>query len=247
MATTVQAPAGARTPGTVTGPDVKLFRVGAIFGFVTTAIAVISNAAHPRDLFDLSTPDRLQRIADFGPWLIVHFGAVVAAALSIVTFVAVYRSIATGPSAWAWPALATALVSVSVALVSFVMDGFGLWGLAEAWVNASGPAKAGIVAAADGVGSFETALFIGATLMIFGATPIVGGVALWTDGSYPRWVAGAGIVAGATGVTAGAINFLAGEVTDFAFIVLFTIASVLLTVWFLALSVYLWRRSQATV
>ena len=247
MAATVQAPAAVRSAGGRAGSDARLYRAGAIAGFIATGLGLMANATHPRDLFDLTSGERLQRIADFGPWLVVHFAVVVAVPLGLITFMAVYRSIADGPSPWARPAIAVVLVSVAVALVSFLMDGFGLWGLAQAWAGATGSAKATIASAADAMASFETALFVGSTLTFFGAAPIVGGLALWTDGTYPRWVAGLAVVGGIVGVAAGTVNFLAGEITDFAFIVLFTFSSVLVTVWFLALSVLLWRRSQATV
>ncbi len=247
MATTVQAPAPRRTTREAGSSDRRLYRAGAIAGFVGTGIGLITNAMHPRDLFGLTTEDRLQRIVDFGPWLPVHLGFVVALALGLVTFMAVYRSLIDGPSPWVRPALAIVLVSSAVTFVSFVMDGFGLWGLATAWAEATGAAKSTIALAADAGESFENALFIGSTILFFGVSPIVGGMALWTDGTYPRWVAGVAVVAGIFGLAAGVINYLAGEVTDFGFIVLFTIASVLVTVWFLALSLLLWRRSQATV
>ena len=247
MATTVQAPARGRATGASAGSDRRLYRAGAIAGFIGTAIALITNAVHPRDLFGVESATALQRIANFGPWLIVHFGFVVAVVLGLITFMAVYRSIANGPSPWARPALAVVLVSSALTLVSFLMDGLGLWGLAQAWASATGEAKAGIATAAEAVVPFENGLFVGTMLAFFGASPILGGMALWTDGSYPRRVARLAIVAAAVGLAAGAINFLAGEVTDFGFIVLFTISSVLVTVWFLALSVLLWRRSEATV
>jgi hypothetical protein len=247
MAATVQAPAAVRPAGGRAGSDARFYRAGAIAGFIATALGIVANAMHPRDLFDLTGGERLQRIADFGPWLVVHFAVVVAVVLGLITFMAVYRSIADGPSPWARPAIAFVLVSIAVALVSFVMDGFGLWGLAQAWTGATGSAKTTIASTADAMTSFETALFVGNILTFFGAAPIVGGMALWTDGTYPRWVAGLGVVGGIVGFAAGTVNFLAGEITDFAFIVLFTISSVLVTVWFLALSVLLWRRSQATV
>ncbi|MDP8955562.1 MAG: DUF4386 family protein [Actinomycetota bacterium] len=247
MATTVQAPTRDREAGVAARSDRTLYRAGAIAGFIGTAIALLTNAVHPRNLFGEDSATTLQRIADFGPWLVVHLGFVVALVLGVITFMAVYRSIASGPSPWARPAVGIVLVSSAVTLVSFMMDGFGLWGLAQAWATATGEAQAVIATAAEGIASFENALFIGTMLTFFGATPIVGGIALWTDGTYPRWVAGLAIVAGVIGLAAGTINFLAGEVTDFAFMVLFTISSVLVTVWFLALSVLLWRRSQATV
>jgi hypothetical protein len=246
MATTVQARAPGRTTAVPGSSDRRLYRAGAIAGIVGTGIGLITNAMHPRDLFGLSTEDRLQRIVDFGPWLPIHFGFVVALALGLITFMAVYRSLLDGPSPWVRPALAVVLVSSTVTFVSFVMDGFGLWGLATTWAEATGSAKSSIALAADAGESFETALFIGSTILFFGVMPIVSGMALWTDGSYPRWVAGVAIVAGIIGLAAGTINFLAGEVTDFAFVVLFTVASVLVTVWFLALSVLLWRRSEVT-
>ena len=247
MATTVQAPARDRRTGVPGSSDRTLYRAGAIAGFIGTAIALVTNAVHPRNLFGNESATTLQRIADFGPWLVVHLGFIVALLLGLVTFMAVYRSIADGPSPWVRPALGVILVSSAVTLVSFAMDGFGLWGLAQAWANATGQAKAGIAAAAQGITPFENALFVGSTIAFFGATPILGGMAVGTDGTYPRWVAGLGIVAGVIGLAAGVTNFLAGEVTDFGFIVLFTISSVLVTAWFLALSVLLWRRSQATV
>ncbi len=247
MATTVQTPSAARSTGTVAGSDRRLYRAGAIAGFVGTAIGLVTNAIHPRNILGAETEVGLQRIADFGLWLPVHLGFVVALALGLVTFMAVYRSIADGPSPWARPALAIVLVSSSVAMVSFLMDGFGLWGLAQAWTTATGSAKETIAAATEGMTSFENSLFVGTMLTFFGAAPIAGGMALLTDGTYPRWVGGAAIVGGIFGLAAGTVSYLSGEVTDFAFIVLFTISSVLVTVWFLALSVVLWRRSQATV
>ncbi len=248
MATTVQAPARDRAPaGRSAESDRTLYRAGAIAGFIGTAIALVTNAVHPRNLFGEESAVALQRIADFGPWLVVHLGFVVALLLGVITFMAVYRSIADGPSPWARPALGVILVSSALTLTSFLMDGFGLWGLAQAWAGATGQAKATIATAAQGIVPFENALFVGTTIAFFGVAPILGGMALWTDGSYPRWVGGLGIAGGVIGVAAGITNFLAGEVTDFGFVVLFTISSVLVTVWFLALSVALWRRSQATV
>lgn len=246
MATTVQAPAAGRAPLTPEGSDRKLFRAGAIAGFVGTAIGLVTNAVHPRDIVGVTTAERLERIAGFGPWLTIHFGFVVVLVLGLITFVALYRSLAEGGSAWARPALATVLVSSAVAAVAFLFDGFGQGVLAESWANANGAAKASLLTTAQGLSAFDEALFVGTMLTLFGATPIVVGIALWTDRSYPRWVAWAGIVSGVLGGGAGVINYLAGEVTDFGYVV-FTTASFVATVWFLALSVLLWRRSEATV
>ena len=246
MATTVEAPTPSRTGGT-SATTRGFYRAGAIAGFVGGGLAILTNALHPRNFGD-TTQDLLRMVADYGPWRIVHLGIILSAFFGIFALVAIFRSIADGPSTWAWPALGVALVSAAVALVSFSIDGFALAGLADDWSAATGAGRAGILTAAQGLQHFDGALFMMNIMTLFGLTPLVGGIALWQDGTfYPRWLSGLGIVGGLFGLASGISQFLAGEITDLGFLVLFTIGSVLLTVWLLGASFVLWRRSAATI
>ncbi|HEX8100815.1 MAG TPA: hypothetical protein VF660_11520, partial [Actinomycetota bacterium] len=202
MATTVEAPAAARTEASATTTR-GFYRAGAIAGFVGGGLAIITNALHPRNFGD-TTQDLLRMITDFGPWRIVHLGILMSAFFGIFALVAIFRSIADGPSPWAWPALGIALASAAVAMVSFSIDGFALAGLAADWSAATGATRAGILTAAQGLQNFDGALFMLNIMTLFGLTPLVGGVALWQDGRvYPRWLSGLGIVGGLFGMASG--------------------------------------------
>jgi hypothetical protein len=243
MATTVEAPRSQR-PSAGGAPDRRLYRIGAISGFVATALAIVSNAAHPRHVLG-TTQETLRTIADYGPWRVVHLGIILAAVFAVIAFVAVYRSISDGPSPWARPALGLILISTAVALVSFSIDGFAMSAVADDWVASSGAQQATLLSAATLLQHFDAAVFTVTLMAFFGLLPIVGGIALWTDGSYPRGVAATAVAAGLFGFAAGVTQFLAGEITRFAFLFLLTIGSVLLTVWLFLVSVLLWRKSQA--
>lgn len=224
------------------------YRLCGRLGLAGGVLAVISNALHPRQgpgnlAGSRSLEDFLDMVAGFGLWRLDHLLIIFSLILGIAAFIGVaHLLVEEATSDWAPLCLPLGLVAGAVGAVSFTLDGFALGELGEAWKHASGPARAEVLARAEAVVLVDAALFTIAIFGLFGVTQLVYGLAMSRSGYFPSWIATTAIAGGIVGIASGIVQWMAGELNVASFLVLFTVSSVLLSVWLIGASVLLTRR-----
>ena len=226
--------------------DRHFLRIGALAAFIGGGLALVANGAHPRySVEDLNSnvASILESVADYGPWRLAHFAVIVGLVLWLATFAALSRSVGPGGETWARLAWVTIVVATTMVAVSLTIDGFAIAAMADNYAEAVGSAEqAAVAAAAVGVESISSASFGTWQLLLFGAL-LVYGLAITSGDRYPRYLGWAAYAVGVGGVVSGVIQLFAGF-TTFGFLVLFTVASVLATLWILIVGWHQWRMAQ---
>lgn len=221
-----------------------LLRVGSAFAVVGAILALVVNALHPRPAdFQAETLARLVSESDI--WIGIHVGILVAVLLLLGGLVAISRSMAgERPAAWARLGLVSALLGSGVFAVWTASDGIAAKRLADQWASASAAEKAVALRVFDAVGQVDVALFSVATVVLFGATFVLYGVAVALGDEYPKWLGWVAVVGGVGAALVGFVQAYRGPsvlVTN----TLFAVFSVALILWVLAIGVLLWRRAGA--
>ncbi len=222
-----------------------LFRVGAIGAMVGAALGLIFNLLHPRGSGIDTSLEELDLVADSGIWLFVHYMLAWALAFSLVGLIAVARSF-TGEAGESWGrfARAAAIASIGIAAVTVTVDGVAVKEVADNWAEAGRGTGSAAFATGDAVANVSLALFITVIGSLFGLTAVLFGVAGLVSADYPRWLGYMALVAGVAGLLTASITFLSGR-SDVTLNVLFTISSLLYTIWLFTSGWYLWQRSGA--
>lgn len=227
--------------------DSKLYRIGGIAGLTSGILGIVANALHPRpEPANLGNNEKfLELVSGYELWRIDHLMIIFAVLLGLVAFVAVARSMSSTPAAaWARVALAASIASGAVAMVSFSIDGSVLSAAADEWAAASGDAQLAVLERFAAIAYIDMAVFSVAILGLFGATPIFFGAALWHSGLYARWIGATALIGGALGLMAGSWIWMVGGFNVGNFLILFTAASVLFTIWIFAASLRLLRLAK---
>ena len=136
------------------------------------------------------------------------------------------------------------IVGVTVGVIALIVDGFSLGAMAAHSAESSGAEEAALLASAVGVAAIANSLFGIFTVVLLGLTPIVYGLAITSGDSYPDYVGWLALLTGVLGITTGLIQLFAGF-TVFGFLILFTAASVLATVWIVIIGWHQWRKAGA--
>jgi hypothetical protein len=223
-----------------------LYRWGGMAAVVGALVTLVTNLLHPRiSDFDEPVSAFIEEIAGSGTWVLLHLGLVVGVLLITVGLFALGRSLKGGPAeGWARVALGSLLVSTPIVLVTLGIDGYGSKAAADAWAEASGPARQAAFATAAALVQVSWGCFMLMTITYVGLTPILFGAAVAASGEYPLAVGWAVAILGAGAVVAGVIGF-GGQ--SALFWVLFVATSGLITLWILAMGVLLGRKSSAQV
>jgi hypothetical protein len=224
-------------------PDAPLLRIGGWSAVAGSVLAVVVNALHPRN----PTTDRgavhLRMVVEHsGLWVADYLGILLAVLLSTAGLLAVQRSITDEPGAsWARLGAAGALLSAGILCVLAATDGIAVRALALAWAAAPEAEKAMAVRAGHVVTMINLALLAVWTVVFFGLTILLYGLALVTSRGYPRWMGWVAVAAGSGSLVVGAVQAHVGPsvaVTNVAFAVL----SLTATLWMLGMGVLLLRR-----
>ena len=173
-------------------------------------------------------------------WVASHLTQLTGVALIVAALIVVSAQLeSTGGAAVARIASGGAIASLAVAAALQAVDGIALKLMVDAWA-AETSEKNALFQATFGVRQVEIGL---ASIMslLFGATAILYGTAMWSRNPYPKWVAGLAVLGGAPTVLAGVIMAHSGF-SSLAMLVSMPSSSVLL-VWMFAVGVLLWRRS----
>lgn len=192
----------------------------------SAVVALIANAFHPRSTVGID--EAAASVADIDAsaiWFVDHL-AILAAVLGItIGLVALATDLATEerPRAWAWAAAVLAVVVGGFSAFMIVLDGIAM----------SVFASAADTTAATAIVAIELGAFAGLNLLMFGAVPMVLGMALVRSDTYPHAAGFVALAAGVLGIVTGVTIAITAEVTTFA-TVTFLAASLgltLNTVW----------------
>ena len=115
--------------------------------------------------------------------------------------------------------------------------------IARAWASHSGDEKALLLAAGTAVFELSLTFSVGGMLFLFGAVPVLYGVAMWRSTEHPGWIAWIGVLFGLVGLAAAGIQVMSGA-SWLAFYVLFPIASIGITLWITYLGFRMWRMAS---
>lgn len=219
-----------------------LFRTGGAAAIAGAVLALVGNILHPRTS-EFGNPEPFLRLIAASPiWVVDHLVLIVAILLSAGGLVAVARSIRTERgAAWAWLALAAAIIGTAVGVVLVASDGLVSKAMATTWVNAPEAEKAAAFHAALAVEHFNFALFSIFIFVFFGLTIFIFGIATLASAVYSAWLGWVAVLDGAASMVVGLVQAVQGPsalVTN----VLFVIFSIVGTLWVLAMGLQLWRR-----
>ena len=129
--------------------------------------------------------------------------------------------------------------SLSLAAALQAVDGIALKAMVDAWAEAPALQKESAFRAAFAVRQLEIG-FASMFCLSMGITATVFGVALLSDGSYPKWLASLAIVGGLPTAVAGIVIAYTGF-SGLAMAVNMP-ANFILLLWMLVLGWFMWRR-----
>lgn len=224
----------------------SLFRIGAVSAIAGSIFALVVNLLHPRSA-TLENPEAfLRMIGESTIWVGNHVGIVFAVLLVTGGLVAIYRSITGEPgAAWARLGFAGALVSAAILSVLMATDGITIKVLAQAWMNAPAAEQAAAFRVAHALALVDLAIFSIWTIVFFGVTIILYGLAVSTSNVYPRWLGWVAVLAGLGSALIGLRLAYRGP-SVLVINILFPVFSIIITIWVFVMGVLLWRKAGST-
>jgi hypothetical protein len=220
-----------------------LLRIGGVSAVLGGILTQVSGALHPVETATIFNPVvHMGEIAANPTWSAVYLGFSLGFLLMLVGLTAIARAITDSPaSAWATIARTVATATTAVAWVFFIIDGFAAKSIALN-VVASGNREA-VVAAAGAIDLIGRMFYGQWTLLCWGITPILFGIAVVQSTVFKRWLGAVPILSGLAGVGVGLVH----DFQDFSLGLLppFYAAVLLFNLWMVVMGVMLWRRSSA--
>jgi hypothetical protein len=219
-------------------PDRTTLRFGSISAIVGALVALVANLLHPRvSRFDDPVAEFVREVARSDAWILLHLALVVSILLIALGQFVFIRTMKGGPAeGMARVALGGLLLSTPVALVTLGIDGYSQKAAADAW--AASPSAASFATAAA-VAHVSWGAFMLLILTFVGLTPMLLGLAVTRSSDYPTLLGWAAVLLGVGAVVAAVLGF-GGQ--SALFWGLFLATSGPLTLWVLALGLFLWRR-----
>ena len=216
-----------------------LFIVGAMMGLV-------GNALHPHTA-GLDGAATVQAIAQNGAWVAIHLTIIVAILLIIGGFIGLTeRLTGTSGGPLARLGVAAALLGGAVVTVSTAMDGFVMKALSLSSAAAPAAETATALRVATAVKAVDFGLWSIGILVFFGAAFACFGVAVIASRRFPAWFGWIAVVGAGGSAVAGLLQIAAnGEVQAAETTLL--VSTLLLTLWTLALGVWMWRGHEDAV
>lgn len=219
--------------------DYRVLRVGGIVAMVGAVLAVVFNLLHPRS-GDTTLEAHLELVSSSGLWVFDHFAIFLLGGAFLFSLWAIARSFRIEPSrSWAGAALVFAIAGAALLVPLLAIDGFAGKVVADAWAESATDAN---LAAGRAVTVIEQSVFTSTVLLSFGLSPVLFGITILAGAEYPRGLGWLAIVSGVIGVVTATIQFLSGP-SNLTLNVLFTISSLLLTVWLFVMGRHLYRRT----
>jgi hypothetical protein len=223
----------------------SILRMGAGAAVVGAIIALVGNLLHPRpEDLDAPVASELQAVAESGGWISIHLALLLGILLVAFGLFALARSLkGTDAEPQARVALGGLLIATPVAVVTLGIDGYGIKAVADALAAAPGNPVA--LAAGSAVAEVSWGLFMLTAITFLGITPLLYGLALATSKEWPAAFGWPVVVLGLGSIVAGLMGTFAGP--SQGFFMLFTVTSVLITLWVLFGGIRLWMRTPEVV
>ncbi|MGH2710986.1 MAG: hypothetical protein ACRDH9_07280 [Actinomycetota bacterium] len=222
--------------------DRAVFRWGSWAAIIGGIAALVVNFTHPRpESFADPIAEEIRIVGASDAWISIHVGILIASLLITFGLFALARSMKGGPAEGiARIALGSLLISTPIAIMTFLVDGYGMKAVTDSL--ATDPTQIG---AATAVGHIGWALFMGTVMTFLGISPALFGWAAATDGRYPKWMGWTAVLFGIASVAIGITGIINGGTQ--ALFIAFSISSGILTLWVIALGIMLGRRASEPV
>ena len=217
-------------------------RLGGATGFSGGVLTFVGNIFHPREPGQLDSAANLfDVVVRHQMWVADHLLIAFGLALLLHGFSGLTQSIRSTPGAvWARFAWHMAVIGVLFGLGLMLTEAVAVTSLAHAWHGAVGVEKDLLLAAGNAVLELSLTFSVGGMLFLFGAAPLLYGVAILTSSEYGAWTGWIGVLFGMVGLAAAVIQVMSGE-SWLAFYVLFPIAATAVTAWITYLGYRMWR------
>ena len=218
-------------------------RLGGATAFAGGVLTFVGNIFHPREPGQLDSAANLfDVVVRNHMWAADHIAITIGLALLLHGFYGVTQSIRNYPgAAWAHFAWHMAVIGVLLGLALMLTEAVAVTSLAHAWKGSLGGEKDLLLAAGNAVFELSLTFSVGGMLFLFGAAPVLYGVAMLTSSTeYGAWTGWIGVLFGLIGLTAALIQVMTGE-SWLTFYVLFPIASIAVTLWITYLGYRMWR------
>jgi hypothetical protein len=218
-----------------------LMRIGAACAIGGPILALVANALHPRP-DDVGDHESFLAAAAESPnrWLLVHVALVVSSILFLGGLIAVSHSLARGRSApLARAAAIAAVAGVAIRLVQESVD-LAVGEVAEDWERAVGAEKDTALRVGGALEDVDFAMLSVHTVLFFGLTFLLYGLAVRAGERYPRWLGWVAVGAGLAAVVVGLIHLMTGP--SVLTISVFPAVAAVASLWLLVIGLLLWRR-----
>ncbi len=219
-------------------------RLGGATALAGGVLTFVGNVFHPREPGQLDSAAHLfEVVVHRQTWATDHFVIAIGLALLLHGFYGVTQSIRHQPgAAWASFAWHMAIIGVVSGIALMLTEAVAVTSLAHAWNTSAGADKDLLLAAGNAVFELSLTFSVGGMLFLFGAAPILCGIAMLRSMEYSAMTGWIGVVFGLIGFGAAGIQVMSGE-SWLAFYVLFPIASIAITLWITYLGFHMWRRA----
>jgi hypothetical protein len=220
-------------------------RIGAA-GAVAGAIVSVAAGIGFGNLTNELDTEQVLRIISAGAdwyWPTVHLGFIVGAFLWVGAFAALAASFTRGAS-WALGHLAFAAIVVGAAVhvVDSSVSGFGLAALANAWASAPPSEQAHLLRIGDTLLYILNGTWPNVHSFFHGLPFVAGGGAVALSRRYPAWIGWLGAAGGAASLLGGVLQFLGVVPREERFVI---VPAQVVSLWFVAVGVMMWRHSRA--
>jgi len=211
-------------------------RLGGATAFGGGLLVFVGNIFHPREPGQLdSAANLLGVIIRHETWAADHVVIAIGLALLLHGLYGLTRSIRSEPGAtWAHFAWQMAIVGVVFGLALMLTEAVAMTSIARAWDSHTGDEKDLLLAAGNAVFEVSLTFSVGGMAFLFGAAPVLYGVAMLRSAEYRAWTAWVGVLSGLVGLAAAGIQAMTGE-SWLTFYVLFPIASIPILLWIIYL------------
>jgi hypothetical protein len=222
-----------------------VLQLGGATAFGGGILTFVGNIFHPREPGQLDSAENLFAVVIRDEmWTADHFVIAIGLALLLHGFYGLTQSIRSEPGAtWARFAWQMAIVGVVFGLALMLTEAVAMSSIARAWASRSGDEKDLLLAAGTAVFELSLTFSVGGMLFLFGAAPVLYGVAMLRSTEHRGWIAWIGVLFGLVGLAAAGIQVMSGA-SWLAFYVLFPIASIGITLWITYLGFRMWRISS---
>jgi hypothetical protein len=218
-----------------------ILRLGAASAVGGGVLTLVGNIFHPREPGQLDSAANLFGVVIRNEmWPADHLVIAIGLALLLHGFYGLTQSIRSEPGAtWARFAWHMAIVGIVLGIALMLTEAVAVTSIAHAWDSSSGNERDLLVAAGNAVFELSLTFSVGGMLFLFGATPVLYGVAMLGSTEYRAWTAWIGVLFGLVGIAAAGIQVISGE-SWLPFYVLFPIASIAITLWIIYLGIQMW-------